>query len=866
MAAELRFHLESRIAETVAARMTPDDAGREARARFGDVDQITRSLRSLTREPESTVRRTAWRQSVGQDLRYALRQLLRAPRFTAIAVFTLALGIGANTAIFSVVYSVLLRPLPYAHADRLLRLRERNGPRDDQGMVVTFGNYAVWRDRARSFAALGAYAYGGFTLTGVGEPQAVPALRASADYWTALYIPPVLGRYYARDEDAPGAPPVVVLSQGLWASTFASDPRIVGRTITLSGVPYTVVGVAPAAYSLTPQAPAIWVPLAITPAQLAEHADHELSVVGRVRDGITAGAAVAELARIETALARDYPHGNFDGAIVATPLRDALVGPVRPLLVILLNAVGLVLLIACGNVMNLLLARGAVRQKEVAIRCALGAGRGRLIAQMLAESLLLAGAGAVAGLAIAALGVRVIVAASPPGVPRLYEAAIDGPVLVFTMLLAIACAVAFGLLPALRATRLDLQQTLRGGGRTSTGAMRAGVRAALVIAEISLSVVLLVGAGLLVRSAIALQHESPGFDPRNLLVLGTRLPPARYGSDTAIVAAYGQIAAIVRAVPGVQSAALVSRIPIGDGGYDCPAYAEGTAPGDNTGVDANFRSATGNYFATIADPLLRGRTFLSTDVAGSVPVVVINRGLAHRLFGDTDPLGKRITHCSGGPGERTVWHEVVGVTGDMRANGLADQPPNEVYYPAAQVAEARMTIVVRGAVPAATLAPAIRRAVSSIDSQLAVSGVATMDEIIGQSLAVPRFATMLLVLLGATGLVLATVGIYGLIAYFVSQRAHEIGVRLALGASGRRVLAMVVRQGLVLAIAGVGLGLVVALAATRVLSSLLYAVGARDPFTFVTVAALLLLVAIAAAAIPARRAAQLDPLDALRSS
>ena len=862
VADELRFHLESAVAEHIAAGMTREAARAEAIRRFGDVDAIRSILYALSHEQERTME---WRDCLDMlrsDLRFAVRQLRKSPAFTLVAVGTLALGIGANSAIFSVVYSVLLRPLPYAHSDRLLSLRERNGASDTQGMVVTYGNYGVWKARVRSFEAFAAYGYGGLTLTGAGEPRQIPVLRASADYWTALYIPPVLGHYFQQADDVPGAPNVVVLSYPLWQSAFGGDSSIVGRHVTLSGAPYTVLGIASPEYTV-PRVDG-FIPLRPTTAELQEHADHELQVIGLVRAGVPAERAVAELTRVETELAKEYPHSLFDGGIIAEPLRDSVVGPVRPLLLILLGAVGLVLLIACVNVANLLLARGSVRRKEIAVRNALGAGRGRIVGQLLTESLLLSLGGAIIGLGVAGFGVRFLVRNNPLGVPRLDEATLNAPVIAFATLLALACGIGFGLLPALRASQLNLQQALRDGARTDIATLRNRLRATLVVAQISLAMVLLIGAGLLVRSALLMERVAPGFDTRNLLISGISLPNARYPSDAEAAERLDQILNAVASLPGVSSAAYVSIMPMTGWGTDCNFRREGSTERDGS-FNANGRLASLGYFDALRIPLLRGRSFTAADVGDAPGVVVINRRLAHKLFGDDDAIGKRIT-CSSLTSEHPSWRTVVGITGDLHARGLGEEIRDEVYSPMAQWKPRTMTLVVRGAVPVTTLAPSIRRAVAAIDPLLPLSGMRTMDEIIDRSLATPRFTSQLLSALGVLGLVLAVIGIYGVIAYFVAQRTNEIGVRMALGADTTRVIAMVVRQGVVLAVVGIAIGGVASLLVTKALEQLLFGVTARDPLTFAVVAALLAAVSVVASLIPARRAAFIDPLEALRAS
>ena len=857
--AEIDFHIESQIAESIAAGMSPEQARAEAMRRFGDVSAISTTLHRLGHQRERTVRFTERLDRIRQDVRFALRQFGRHPLFTAAAVVTMALGIGANTAIFSVTYSVLLRPLPYAQGDRLLDLSERNG---SGAMSVTFGNYGAWKEQATDFASLAGIWYGSFTLTGPGNPQRVSAYRVTADYWKTLYIPPAIGGYFGPTHDRVGAPNVVVLSHAFWRTTFGGDSSIVGRAITLDGEPYTVLGVASPGYALSSSAPAIWVPLRITERQLQEHADHELSVIGLVRPGVDTATAVAQLTRIEMRLAQRYPHSYFDGGIIATPLQSSVVASSRGLIYLLSGAVGLVLLIACVNVANLLLARGASRRKEVAIRGALGAGRGRVVGQMLVESLLLALAGGALGVAVATPILHFLVQSGPASVPRLQDATIDLPVLAFTIALSVVCGLVFGLAPALRTSKLDLQEALRDGHRGSGGSVRDRLRGGLVVAEIAIALVLLDGAGLLVRSAIQVQQVNPGFNTHNLLLAGVQLPHASYPTDTVEMLALNRISDAIAATPGVSSVAMVSLPPIAGGGWDC-SYFRDLGSGPSASAGANIRIATPNFFQTMGIPLVRGRTFTSADVAGAPAVVMINTSLARALFGSGDPIGRRLSACTDPVAGTPHWLTVVGVTADIRADGLGSPPTDEVYYPLAQWPQPNMTALVRTTVPAATVVPSVRRAVSAIDPTLPIRTL-TMDEAVARSMASSRFTMTLFLLLGLTGLLLAAVGIYGVIAYFVVQRSHEFGVRMALGASSDRVVAMVLRHGVTLGVIGVGIGSLAAFGATQLVRHQLDDVSAHDPVTFISVAAVLLAVTGLASFIPARRATRVDPLTALR--
>jgi putative ABC transport system permease protein len=613
---------------------------------------------------------------------------------------------------------------------------------------------------------------------------------------------------------------------------------------------------------LLPPAEKIWIPLASPAWRLSDFKDHELRVYGLLRPGVTIGSAVRQLTQIDTRLARENPHSGYDGGVAPMSVVDFVVGPHRARLYMLLGAVALVLLIACGNIASLLLARANVRRAEMAMRGALGATRGRIVTQLLIESLLLGVGGAVLGLAVATAGMRFLVS-SPANIPRLQDASLNMPVLAFTLVVAVASSILFGLVPAVRVARLDLQQTLRDGGRESRGAAREQLRRALVVSELCVAQVLLIGAGLLIRSSVALQRVPAGFDTQNLLAIDLFLPPARYQERARQEATFQQIEDAIAAIPGVRSVGRTQVAPIHGFGWDWTAFREGSDGHDDGAVDSDMRSATPDYFNALGLRLLRGRNFTRADVADGPKVAIISRGLAKRLYSDADPIGRRIGN---GNGKDPQWREIVGVVDDMRASGLANDIPRELYMPSTQWINGVQTFLVRGAVPVLSLVPAIRRAVLGVDPLLALSNVSTIEQSIDDSQAMSRFTTWLLVLLGATGLVLAAVGVYGVIAYVVAQRTHELGVRMALGASGGTVQWMVVRQGLTLAAAGVVVGMVVSLAAARALRSMTFGITAHDPITFAVVAALLAVVAVVASYVPARRATRIDPLEALRGS
>ena len=861
---ELSFHLEGRIEELVAKGMSRADAEAEATRRFGDRTHVEAGGRADRRRDAQAAQRCASASTMSVRISiFAFRQLRKSPGFTLVAVLTLALGIGANTAIFSVVYTVLLKPLPYKNGDRVVRFSESMGQGWNNG--ITFGDYHTWKTRQTSFEMLGAsWSQSPLTLTGVGDPTPVQTGLASADYWKVMYIPPVRGRYFTDAEDREGGPPVAVVSYALWKNRLGGDPAIIGRSLTLNGQERTVVGVASPEYVLGPPAERVWIPLAAPASRDDQHSDHEIAVYGLLREGVPVAQAAREIGDLQRGIAAQYKEAYVSSDVRLQSVAEAIVGPQRTLILTLLGAVALVLLIVCANVANLLIARAAVRRGEIAIRAALGASRGRIVGQLLVESLLLGLIGGVLGIGIAIAGVRFLVS-SPVPVPRLQDITVNAPVLAFAFVLSIGCALVFGLLPALRATKLDLQQTLRDGGRESGGAVRERSRAVLVIAELCLTQVLLIAAGLLIRSAILLSSVQPGFVTTNLLVANVMLPGTRYPTPVEREAGFQRIEDAIAAIPGVQSVGRAMIAPIHGGGFDCNAFREGMGKDDPSALDANVRTADPTYFSTPGTPLVRGRAFTSSDRADGPLVAIVSQTLARRLFGSADPIGQRIANCIGS-NTTPAWHEIVGVTGDMHAAGLADDAPPELYYPTAQFVNQTNSYVVRGNVPVTTLLPSIRRAVAGVDPLVALSAISTMDDAIGRTLALPRFTMWLLTLLGATGLILALVGVYGVISYVVTQRTREVGIRIALGADHAGIQWMLVRQGLIFGVIGVAIGTIVSLAATRYLANLMFGVTAHDPLTFGTVAVLLVLVAVCASWIPARRATKIDPLVALRSS
>ena len=866
---ELAFHVAMRERMLIAQGVPPDIAHADAIARFGDIATVNRTCREIGRRRDRTMRNAELLSELRQDIGYAARQIRKRPAFTAIAALTLALGIGATTAIFSAVYAVVLRPFPNIDPDRVMVVSDtwRDKPGD-----VSAGNFDAYRSRSHAFAALTAIRYSSFNLAEGDRPERVIGARVSHGFFEVFGATPLRGRVFVAEEDAPGRENVVVLSHRLWSTRFASDSSIVGKPLRMNGSVYTVVGIMRPALDLTSDSEALWVPIAFTPQQLAEHDDHYLTVYGLLAPRVTRDAAQLQLAAIARDLAAEFPKSNSESGVAVRSFVDSMVGDYRPRLYMLLGAVALVLLIACSNVANLLLARGAGRAKEIAIRTALGAGRARIVRQLLTESVMLAVLGGGLGLLLARWGIGVLVARGPEGVPRLDQARLDTPVLAFAMLVACASAIIFGLVPALRSARPDLQSALKEGGRTDAGAPRDRMRSGLVIAEVALALTLLVGAGLLIRSAIRLQDVQLGFDPRGVISARLALPAAQYADAEAPGLAYRRIVDELRRTPLVESAAASSQAPLGPGGNSNGLIPEGKPIAIESAIDSRLRIITPAYFETMRIPLRSGRAFDDRDIAGAPRVMIVNETLARMAYPGESPLGKRMVCCEGAPDDPR-WKTIVGVVADTRWRGPGVEPSPEFYLPMAQIPpqawdwiQRVMTVVARTSGDPVTLATAMRSAVATVDPALPIYDIATMDERLGRSLAQSRFNTILLATLGAIGLLLSIIGLYGVLAYVVAQRSHEIGIRMALGATARDVLFLVARQGMKLVIAGIVLGLIAALISTRLLQELLFGVTATDPVTFIAVALVLIVAGLLASIIPARRATRVDPTRALNAS
>jgi len=794
-----------------------------------------------------------------QDIRYALRSLRRHPVFAVTAILTLALGTGANTAIFSAVNGVLLRPLPYPEPDRLLTVWGHHPSIGRE--TASLPDFFDWR-KARSFSGMAAWANTLFTVTGTGEPQVVSAALVTPNYFRVLGTPVPVGRDF-REEEERGAARVVVLGHAYWQRAYGGRLDVVGHQITLSGIPYTIVGVGARGLSL-PGEVDIWAPLQ-TDTTLGRRNDF-LQVIGRLAPGASAGTAQVELATIARRLEAEYPGSNAGWGVMLIGLQERIVGEIRPALLVFMGAVVLVLLIACANVANLMLARVAAREREVTIRAALGASRRRLVRQLLTESVLLALAGGVLGLGLAVWGVSALRALDPGTLPRLDEVRLDGGALAFALVLSVGTGLLFGVVPAFRALGFDLRGGLAEGGRALVGARGgARTRTALVLAEVVLASVLLVGAALLLRSFVGLQQVDPGFTTHGILTARVTLPRSRYDDPARQVGFADALLERARVLPGVTSAALSTDAPVDDGPpYWAFAVSGVEPPPPDVVQDAVVYRASPEYFATFGLPLIRGRVFEASDRGQSTPVAVVSQALAQRYWPGRDPVGSRITF--GDPTDSTTtWMTVVGVVGDVRQDGAVSPAYPQIYVPFAQMSGRSMVVALRTAQQPLTLVPSLKQALAAVDPNLALSRVTTMEQRLASTLARPRVNALLLAAFAATALVLAALGIYGVIAYSVVQRTRELGIRVALGARAEDVLTMVMRQGLTPVLIGLAIGLAVAAVGSRVLRSLLYGVAMTDLATYGMVAAFLAAVAAAASYVPARRAARADPMTALRT-
>ncbi|HEX6199167.1 MAG TPA: ABC transporter permease [Thermoanaerobaculia bacterium] len=800
-----------------------------------------------------------------QDLRYALRTLAASPAFTAAAVLTLALGIGANTAVFSVVDAVLLDPLDLPGEDRLFTVWEdlsaRGGPETEwTGRAV----FDAWRDGAEGFEGLTAVTGWAPALSGGDRPEVLDGALVSHEYFRVLGTEPVLGRGFLAEEETPGKDRVLVLSHGLWERRFGADPAVVGSEVTVNGAAYTVVGIAPE--WLRPpivQDAELWSPLDFEPVE-GDWGNYYLRVIGRLAPAVGAAAANAELEGIMARLGAEHPADLRDAGITLEPLRRTVVDDARTPLLALLGAVVLVLLVACTNVANLVLARAFGRDRELAVRTALGAGRRRLVGQLVTESLLLAAVGGAVGLAFGWVGMELLRSFAPAATPRLDEVALDGTVFAFTAAATALTGLLFGLVPAFLASRTPVTVALHEGGRGGSSAGRARVRAGLVVAELALGLALLVGAGLLIRTLGALHGVDPGFRAEGVVAGRLIFPSAVYPEAERAAAFVAETVARLEAEPGVEAAGAVSVLPLSGGQTDVSYGVEGRIPPEGEEPAADYRVATPGYFDALGIPLARGRLFRPGDDAQAPLVAVVSEELARRAFPGEDPVGRRIK-VGGVRNAETPWRTVVGVVGGVRDNALAREPDPEIYLPLAQQPTRAMQVVARTATGGEGAAETLRRVVHGIDRAQPVSQVALLADRVHDSLAPQRFVTGLLAAFAGLALVLAAVGLYGVMAYAVGRRTREIGVRTALGARRGDVLALVLRQGAGLIVLGLALGALLAWGLARALAGLLYGVAPGDPVTFAGMAALLAVAALAATWLPARRAARLDPTEALRA-
>ena len=804
--------------------------------------------------------------TLSQDIRYAFRRLLKSPGFAAVVILTLGLGIGANSAIFSVVNGVVFRSLPYPESNRLVRLFQVG----DDGGLATFTpmNYLDVQAGTHAFESSAAFTGAGYTLTSDGEPERVDGAEASASFFDVLRVRPAMGRGFLPDENQPGKTHVAVISHGLWTRRFNADRGIIGRSVLLNSEPHTIVGVMPEGFSY-PSKRDVWTPLEYdTDFTQKSRGAWYLSIIARLKPGVTAEQAANEVAAIGRRLETEFPRTNLNVKMTAVDLHTYMTGDIKPKLLVLLAAVGFVLLIACANVANLLLARAAAREGEIAVRAALGAGRGRIVRQLLTESVVLAIGGGVLGLFLAQLGTKLLLSLQPAGIPRLDVVRVDGAVIAFTAVIAIATGMVFGMIPAFQATRGDLVSSLKEGGKGALASRRAGrMREGLVITEIALAVMLLAGAGLLMRSFARLQSVNPGFRAAQTLSFRTALPAAAYPEEPQRVSFYQRALERFRALPGVTSAGAISALPLSGSSFGFTFTIEGDPPprpGEEPAMQT--RVVTPDFFPAMGIPLMRGRGFTDADNAGAPQVVLLNEAAVKKFFPKGNAIGRRIELGWGrGPGRPRNGGEVVGIVGSVKQFGLDEVEEPEIYIPHAQQPMAGMTFVVHTAGDPTAIADAVRREIGALDPSLPVTAIEPVESVVARSISQPRFYMLVLGIFACVALVLASIGIFGVVSYAVAQRTREMGIRIALGASRERVLRMVLGNAMRLAIAGVIVGLIASFLLSRTLASLLFDLSPTDPATYVAVGIGLSLVALLASYLPAWRATRVDPVVALRA-
>ena len=861
---ELAFHLDMLAAELAASGVPPEEARAAARRRFGDVDRYRDRCTEISNRREDEMRRTELLATIRQDLAFATRTLRKAPTFTLVALLTLALGIGASTAIYSVVQAVLLRPLPFQEPERLVRIWLSNPGQQIERSDISRPDFEIWRDESQAFSSLAAYyqSGSGLALTGMGEPQRLPTAYVTADFFRTLGVSAARGRVLLPEEDSIGRNRVVLLAHATWMRLFGGDPTAVGKTLTLDGEPFTIVGVARPEFRFPAEDVAFWVPRSVIPESgIPSHRWNRVyAVIGRLAPGATTAQAQAEIRTFAQRIAEEFPDANAGYTTVLTrPIREVIVGDVRPALLVLLGAVGLVLLVSCVNVANLLLARGTTRGRELAIRTALGAGRGRIVRQLLTESLVLAVVGGALGVALAAWGASALVALSAEYLPRAADVRLDAGVLLFALALSVATGVAFGLVPALRTTSSDPQANLREGSRGSTeGRGGQRLRLGLVAAEVALAVLLVVGAGLALRSFARLTNVHPGFDAERTLVARFNLPSEQFDTREARLAAYDRMLDRIRALPGVTAAGMTKNVPMRGTGEPATFTIPGRpVPRQGEEPLAMAHPVSPDYFRAMGIPLLEGEDMRAAAADTSGLIVIVNESLARQHWPGESAVGKPIKI-----GEEE-WR-VVGVVGDVRGAALDEPPEPALYVSRAVMNRSVAAIAVRTTGDPAALARSVVGAIREVVPDQPITEITPMSEVVADTVAAPRVLAVLLALFGLLALVLAVIGLYGVVAYVVSQRTQEIGIRMALGAEPRSVVGMMLRRGLAPVVVGLVAGLALAVAGTRLLGGLLYEVSPTDPPTYALVSLVLLAAAALAAWLPSRRAARIAPSVALR--